>query len=71
MRQSRRMSFVEAFANVAVGYGLAVATQLAVFPAFGLRASLADNLALGAVFTAVSLARAYALRRLFERLRVA
>ena len=71
MNQSRRMSFLEAAANVAVGYGLAVATQLAVFPLFGLRASLSENLALGAVFTAVSPARVYALRRLFERLRAA
>lgn len=32
MRQSRLMSLVEALANVAVGYGVAVATQVGVFP---------------------------------------
>ena len=56
-------------ANVAVGYGIAVATQVAVFPLFGLHASLADNLAIGAVFTVVSLARSYVLRRVFNRIR--
>ncbi len=50
MRQSRLMSLVEAVANIAVGYGVAVATQAVVFPLFGLEATLSDNLAIGAVF---------------------
>ena len=61
------MSFVEAWANVLVGYGVAVLTQIAVFPLFGIRASLSANLGIGLVFTIVSLARSYALRRLFNR----
>lgn len=69
MSQPRILSAVEAVANVAVGYGLAVATQVAVFPLFGLHVPLSDNLAIGAVFTVVSLVRSYALRRLFNRLR--
>lgn len=64
--QSRRMSLIEAVTNVALGYVLAVATQMLVFPWFGLHASLGDNLVLGAVFTAISLVRSYALRRFFE-----
>jgi len=64
--QSRRMSLIEAVTNVALGYALAVATQILVFPWFGLHASLGDNLVLGAVFTAISLVRGYALRRFFE-----
>jgi hypothetical protein len=70
MSQSRRMSLIEAVTNVAVGYALAVATQIMVFPWFGLNPSLGDNLALGAIFTAISLIRGYALRRLFEAIRV-
>lgn len=69
MSQSRTMSAVEAVANVAVGYGVAVATQAAVFPLFGIHASTSDHLAIGAVFTIVSLARSYLLRRVFNRLR--
>ena len=64
--QSRRMSLIEAVTNVALGYVLAVATQILVFPWFGMHASLGDNLVLGAVFTAISLVRSYALRRFFE-----
>jgi hypothetical protein len=63
------MSLVEAVANVAVGYGLAVATQVVVFPLFGLEASLAENLTIGGIFTLVSVARSYLLRRVFEALR--
>ena len=53
------MSFVEAIANVVVGFLLAVLTQIVVFPLLGLRASVADNLALGAIFTAVSIVRSF------------
>ncbi|MEO0360246.1 MAG: hypothetical protein AAF322_04015 [Pseudomonadota bacterium] len=64
--QSRLLSLVEAAANVALGFGVAVGAQLLVFPAVGLQASLSQNLQIGAAFTAISLARSYALRRLFE-----
>ena len=67
--QSRRMSAVEAVANVLIGYGVAVLAQLAIFPLFGIAVSLGDNLAIGAAFTVVSLARSYAVRRLFNAIR--
>ncbi len=68
MRQSRRMSLVESLANVAVGFGIAVTTQVVVFPLFGLHTSLPDNLAIGGIFTVTSVIRSFALRRVFERL---
>ena len=66
MKQSRLMSLVEAIANVVVGYGVAVLTQLVVFPWFGLPADVDDALAIGGIFTAVSVARSFALRRIFR-----
>lgn len=69
MRQSRKASLVEAIANVFIGYWIAVAVQMAVFPLLGLRVSFSENLFIGAVFTVVSILRSYALRRLFERFR--
>ena len=60
MKQSRAMSLVESVANVVVGYGVAVVT---------LHTTLAQNLKMGLVFTGVSIARSYAMRRLFERWR--
>ena len=69
MKQTRLMSLVEAIATVAVGYGIAVVTQLVVFPWFGLPARVDDALAIGGIFTIVSIARGFALRRLFEAFR--
>lgn len=69
MKQSRRMSAIESAANIAVGFGVALATQVAVFPLFGLHASTSEHLAITGIFTAVSFVRSYALRRVFERLR--
>jgi uncharacterized membrane protein len=67
--QSRTLSLLEAATNVLVGYVLAIATQLVVFPFFGLEAALGEHVAIGLAFVGVSLARGYALRRLFERMR--
>jgi hypothetical protein len=70
MKQSRLMSLVESVANVMVGYGVAVVTQILVFPVFGLHTTLAQNLKMGAIFTIVSIARSFALRRVFEASRM-
>jgi hypothetical protein len=70
MKQSRLMSLVESLVNVLVGYGVAVATQMLVFPLFGLTVTVTENLLIGLIFTAVSIVRSYALRRTFEALRV-
>ena len=71
MKQSRLMSMVEAITNVVVGYGVAVVTQILIFPIFGLQTTLGQNLAMGGIFTIVSLLRSLALRRFFESFRVA
>ena len=68
MNQSRTASLLEAITNVGLGWLLAMATQLLAFPLVGIEASLQQNLLIGAIFTAVSLARSYLLRRLFNRL---
>jgi len=61
MRQSRLMSLIEAITNVVVGYGLAVLTQVLAFPAFGLHATLNQNLQLATVFSVVSVLRSFVL----------
>ena len=68
--QTRWMSLAESLTNIAVGYALAVLTQIAVFPIFGLQASLGENLMIGALFTSISLCRSFALRRIFNALDV-
>lgn len=66
MSQSRAMSAVESVANVAIGYGVAVASQIVILPLFGVHLPLADNLVIGAWFTVISLARSYVVRRAFN-----
>jgi hypothetical protein len=68
-KQSRRMSLVEAITNVVVGFGVALLTQIIVFPLLDLAVSLGENLAIGGLFTLASIARSYALRRVFEAIR--
>jgi phosphate/sulfate permease len=68
MSQSRKMSLVESIANIAIGYLVALTAQLIVFPLMGIPVSLSQNIVIGAIFTVVSLARSYVLRRVFNRL---
>ena len=70
MKQSRIMSMVEAAANVVVGYVLAIATQIVVFPWFGIETGLGEHLTIGLAFVVISLARGFLLRRLFEAIRM-
>jgi len=69
LKQSRLMSMVESVANVLVGYGVAVATQILIFPVFGLHTTLVQNMKMGGIFSLVSLARSFVLRRVFEAFR--
>jgi hypothetical protein len=64
--QSRSMSLIESASNVAVGYLVALAAQLIVFPSLGIAVSLSQNLIIGLIFTAVSIARSYVMRRVFN-----
>ena len=63
------MSLVEAITNVVVGFGVALLTQIIVFPLFDLAVSLGENFAIGGLFTIASIARSYLLRRVFEGIR--
>jgi hypothetical protein len=60
---------VESITNVLVGLLLAVLTQITLFPMLDLQVSVADNLLIGMIFTAISIVRSFALRRLFEAIR--
>ena len=66
MSQPRLQSLIESLANVLLGYGIALGAQLAVFPLFNIHIPMSSNIAIGIIFTLVSLVRSYALRRLFN-----
>jgi hypothetical protein len=64
--QSRLMSAVEASFNVLIGYLVSVLANILILPLFGYDVTVADSFAIGLAFTAVSLVRSYALRRIFN-----
>jgi putative Mn2+ efflux pump MntP len=68
MSQSKKQSMMETMVSVAIGYGVALLTQIVVFPLFGMEVKMSDNLAIGAIFTVVSIIRGYCIRRLFNKL---
>lgn len=67
MAQSRALSATEAVTNVVLGWAVALALQIVVFPVVGIQASVSQHATLSGVFTAASLLRSYMLRRLFQR----
>lgn len=66
-QQSKTHSLIESGANIAVGYIVALVSQLLIFPLFDIHVPFADNLMIGAWFTAISLMRSYAIRRWFTK----
>ena len=67
--QSKLDSLIESLSNVLIGFVVAVASQVVIFPFFGINIPLADNILLGVYFTAISIVRSYLVRRYFNEKR--
>ncbi len=65
--QSKKHSLIESITNIAIGYSVALLTQIIVFPLVGVEASIKQNLVIGVYFTVVSLIRSYVVRRFFTK----
>lgn len=65
---TRRLDAAESATNAAVGLVLSVAVTYTALPLFGLYPSLSASVGITAMFTAVSFARNYAIRRIFRGL---
>lgn len=66
MSQTKTQSAVESAANVAIGYGVSLVANATILPLFGIAIRLSDNLAIGAIYTIISVARSYCVRRAFN-----
>lgn len=66
MTQSRIGSLVEALANIAIGLLVSIVANALVFPAFGFHPSAGENVSISLIYTGISLARQYVLRRWFN-----
>jgi len=64
--QSRLSSLVESVVNILLGYGVAIVSQIIIFPFFDIHIPLQSNLLIGFWFTLVSLVRSYCIRRWFN-----
>ena len=65
--QTKFQSFIESLVNILIGYGVAISSQLIVFPMFDIDIGFSDNLLIGLYFTVISLIRSYVIRRFFNR----
>jgi len=66
--QTRLQSLIETMINIGIGYGIALVSQIVVFPLFGIHIPISDNVFIGAIFTVISIARSYLVRRMFNRI---
>lgn len=67
MTQTKLGSFIEAWINVLIGFGINFIANLLILPAFGFTAlTLETNLYIGLVYTIVSVIRSYVIRRWFN-----
>ena len=61
--QSKLDSFIEAWLNVGIGFGISVLANFVIFPWVGITASTTQVLLVGLFMTGVSVARSYLVRR--------
>lgn len=67
MKQSRIDSLMEAFCNVLIGFSINFVANWLILPwFFGIEADLASFATLGGIYTVISIARSYVIRRVFN-----
>jgi hypothetical protein len=67
--QTKLGSFVEAWANIFVGFSINWCANMVVLPWFGFHISGGAAFEMGLIFTVISLVRSYVLRRWFNGLK--
>lgn len=66
MSQTKLGSFAEAWFNVAVGFGINYLGNIFILPVFGLLVTYSQAFWIGVIFTVISVARSYLLRRIMN-----
>lgn len=64
--QSKLESLIETGINTAIGFVVALLSQLLVFPLVGIDVPISTNFEIGAYFTLISVLRGYVIRRWFN-----
>lgn len=66
IRQTRMGSFIESLINIAIGYVINFTANLLILPLIGFHITVTQNLFIGLLYTIISVARSYVIRRWFE-----
>ena len=66
MNQTRFGSLIEAMLNVGIGFVINMAANFVILPLVGFNITLGQNLFIGVLYTLVSVARSYVIRRWFN-----
>lgn len=59
-------SFIESLINIAIGYVINFTANLLILPLIGFHITVTQNLFIGLLYTIISVARSYVVRRWFE-----
>jgi len=65
--QTKKQSLIEAITNVFIGMLVSLIVQIIVYPLLNIEVRFIQNIYLTLIFTAVSIARSYLVRRFFNR----
>lgn len=66
MMQTRLGSLIESLLNVAIGFTINWTANMMILPLFGFAVTGAQAFGIGVLFTAISIARSYCIRRWFN-----
>lgn len=66
MTQTRMGSLIEACMNVLIGLVINMVANFVILPMVGFHITLGQNLFIGVLYTVISVARSYAIRRWFN-----
>lgn len=64
--QTPRGAIIEAWTNIAIGFGVNYCANFLLLPLVGVHVNAADNFMLGWCYTAISIVRGYMIRRFFN-----
>lgn len=65
--QSKTQSLTETVISTFIGLAVSLITQIVVFPLYGMQVSFNQNIQITIIFTIVSIARGYFVRRYFNK----
>ena len=67
--QSKKQSLTETVMSTFIGLAVSLITQIVVFPLYGMEVSFNQNIQITIIFTFVSIARGYFVRRYFNNVK--